>query len=295
MASIEGEAALAFLTGIVGTASAFGAKYALDYRLERRRLELEERGAIATTLGNGPGQLVRASLRLKDRVDGLHRDRDALPSWLEPGQNPAQDGYFLRSSVQRVFLFVSWASVLQQAIDALPPETVRARADLQRQYALVDLAFRALTSISMFPGFPGYQTDRDGYHLFTGTLDELSDLGVAAYNENSKTIPTRAFASAHETAEDRSLVRLRNWLSDMRRSEPRALIVLARMTCVGAIADELHLPGQVVSFTGRTDLGDRLQRLESDLDFPLAEQLPRWLDSEFSRLQGRWTKTGYRV
>jgi hypothetical protein len=107
---------------------------------------------------------------MKDRVDGFSRDAANLPEWLAPGRSTASDGYYLRSAVRRLFLFVSWGALMQQALDSLPDETHRARRDLQRQYALVDLGARVLTSIDMFPGYPGYQTDREGCHLFTGTM-----------------------------------------------------------------------------------------------------------------------------
>jgi hypothetical protein len=48
----------------------------------------------------------------------------------------------------------------------------------------------------MFPGFPEYPTDKAEYQLFTGTVDEAADLGVAMHNRSSHIIPTSEFTAA---------------------------------------------------------------------------------------------------
>jgi hypothetical protein len=140
MASIDAPTLLGFAAGIAGTVAAFGAKYAFDFRLAKRRLELDERAALATALGGSPGQLRRSAIRMKDRVDAFFRDEQFLSSWLAAANEPVRDGYFLRSSVQRLFAFLSWAALMQQAMDALPAKTLRARRDLQHLYGLLDLS-----------------------------------------------------------------------------------------------------------------------------------------------------------
>jgi hypothetical protein len=150
--AIDAQAVVGFAVGIAGTVSAFGAKYAFDFRLGKRRLELDERAALTTVLGGRPGQLRRSSIRMKDRVDGFFREDTDRGPWLVPASSPGQDGYLLRSSVQRVFLFLSCSALMQQALDSLPAETLRARQDLQYQYALIDLSMEVQTNISMFDG-----------------------------------------------------------------------------------------------------------------------------------------------
>ena len=50
----------------LGTAFArVAAKYVMDYRLARRRLEMDERAAITSALGYGPALLRRGSVRLR--------------------------------------------------------------------------------------------------------------------------------------------------------------------------------------------------------------------------------------
>jgi hypothetical protein len=57
-------------TALLGVA----AQNAMDYRLGRRQMEPDERAAITAALGNGPGLLRRATVRLRDRAHGCFRD-----------------------------------------------------------------------------------------------------------------------------------------------------------------------------------------------------------------------------
>jgi hypothetical protein len=292
MATVDAATLLGVAVGVTGTVVGFAAKYAFDFRLAKRRLELDERGAVASTLGGRPGQLNRSSLRMKDRVDGFFGDSALLSSsWLAPAPTPPDDGYFLRSSVQRLFAFVSWASLLQQAIDALPFETVLARRDLQRQYALIDLAFRVLSSIGMFTDYPNYVKDRDGYHLFTGSLDELADLGVAAYNAHSQTIPTSVFLEAYQGPKrEQALLKVRGWLGTIATDNERAPVILARFACLGAILEDLIRPMGWTPFAGRDQLYSRLTELEpSARGYNLAGRLPAFLDAELATAMSKWT------
>ena len=55
-------------------------------------------------------------------------------------------------------MFLSWSTLMQHALDALPDETMRARRDLQVEYGLLDASVEVLTNISMFQSFPNYPT-----------------------------------------------------------------------------------------------------------------------------------------
>jgi hypothetical protein len=286
MSGLDAPALLGFAAGIIGTVAAFGAKYAFDFRLAKRRLELDERGAIATVLGGRPGQLRRASIRLRDRVDGIFRDMPRMSSWLRQGRSPSADGYFLRSSTHRVFAYLSWATLMQQALDSLPAETLRARTDLQRQYALLEVTCRILTGIDMFNDLPGYQKDREGYHLFTGTVDELADLGVAAFNSNAQVIPASVFEDAYTQGQP-TVLRLRNWLSYMSVEDDRANVIKARFACLGAVLEELIAPSNG-GFAGRSTLTHRLAEIALPGGSDVAAVLPSWLDAQLSGAQQRW-------
>jgi hypothetical protein len=280
---------LAFVAGVGGTVAAFGAKYAFDFRLAKRRLELDERAAVATAMAGRPGQLRRSTIRLKDRIDALFRDAAQLPNWLAPAQSSAKDGYFLRSSVQRVFLFLSWSALLQHALDSLPTETLRARRDLQHQYALMDLGVSVLTNVSVFHTLPGYPTDRAELNLFTGTVDELADLGVAIYNQHAQVIPVAEFASAYEMPEP-SLMVLREWISMMSGHDRRSAVIKARFACLGAVLQEIAEPVDR-SFSDDAMLGQRLVALAAAANgYDFAAVLPAWMDAELAGAAARWRR-----
>ena len=133
MGGIDAPALLAFAAGIISIVAAFAANYFLDYRLTKRQLEFDERSSVAGVLGARPGQLRRAAKRLESRIASFDRDAKQVGAWLTSGKRPPGDGYYLTSSVQRLFVYVTFAALLQQAMDALPHETMRARRDLQDQ------------------------------------------------------------------------------------------------------------------------------------------------------------------
>ena len=86
----------------------------------------------------------------------------------------------------------------------------------------------------MFVGYPEYVEDREGFHLFTATVDQVADTGVAVYNENFNTIPSGKFGALYD-AGDPGLLRLRTWFSEIGRNSPASAVTLARVTCVGAV------------------------------------------------------------
>lgn len=289
MAGIDAPALLAFAAGIVGTVAAFAAKYLFDYRLTKRQLEIDERSSLATALGARPGQLRRAATRLQSRVESLERDAQHLDTWLGPAERSKEDGYYLMSSVQRVFMYVTFAALLQQAMDSLPHETMRARRDLQDQYVLLDVATEALTSIGMVEDFPGYPKDRASFQLFTGTLDEVADLGVGIYNRNSQVVPTSEFVAAYQAGE-RCLLQIRDWLSAMRRADARGTVVTARMFAVGAVLRCL-LRSNPPAFSNDSELTRRLAPLSDIIaakGYDFVGRIPAWLDDQCQVAKERW-------
>jgi hypothetical protein len=290
VASIDAPALLAFVAGITGTVAAFGAKYLFDYRLAKRQLEFDERSGLATSLGGRPGQLRRAAARLHDRTTSFERDAQNLDSWLRPAEQPKDDGYYLTSSVQRVFMYATYAALLQQAMDSLPHETLRARRDLQTQYVLLDLATEALTNIGMLEGFPGYPKDRASYQLFTGTLDDVADLGVRIFNQNSQVVPTSEFLAAYRGGE-RYLMQVREWLSAMRHTDARGTVITARMFALGAIL-RCYLRSDAPAFVDDLELRTRLgglSKLPAAKGYDFGAQIPPWLDRATVAAEQRWS------
>lgn len=201
----------------------------MDYRFERRRLQLQERTAVSDVMGNSLGQLRQSIHRLDDRLDSVFRDDRVVNMWLVKGTSPAQDGYFLKSLVHRLFVFISWAAIVQWSVDALPPETVRERSDLRILYKRLDDAKYSLTN-RLIIDESEFHTDRQDTLLFVDILEDLADLGLRTYQRNDKTIPRTEFDEEYRM--DRSpLSSLRSWLAlPGRRSQPA--IILARLACL---------------------------------------------------------------
>ncbi len=230
---------LSFGAGIVATLIGVGSKYFMDYRFQRRRLQLQERTAVSDVMGNSLGQLRRSVSRLHDRLDSVFRDfRAVTDEWLKAKPSPGDDGYFLKSFVHRVFAFLSWAAIVQWAIDALPPETVKERSDLRTLYDVLDHARNCLTNRLILDESESY-TDRQVTLLFVDTLDDLVDFGLRTYQRNDKTIPHTDFDA--EYLMDREPLRsLRIWLALPGKGSQPA-IILARLACLRECLDFIQI------------------------------------------------------
>lgn len=153
----------------------------------------------------------------------------------------------------------------------------------------MELATEAMTSIGMLQDFPGYPKDRASFQLFTGTLDEVVDLGLGIYNRNSQVVSTSEFLAAYQAGE-RCLLHLRDWVSAMRHADARGTIVTARMFAVGAILRR-YLGSGSRTFADDSELTRRLARL-SDVaaaqGYDFAGRVPRWLDEQYQVTKERW-------
>lgn len=231
---------LGFVAGITTTLIGVGAKYLFDYRLDLRRLELQERAAVSDVMGNSLGQLQKSIVRLEDRIDSVFRDRRAVNEWLVASQYPKDDGYFLSSFAHRLFMFVAWSAIVQWAIDALPRETVRERADLRAIYEHLEQA-KSCISTGLIIHESELKTDREGSVLFVGVIDEMADLGFRIHQANNKTIPKAAFDEEYIAARY-PLTSVRRWLTlpDAIKLGPNNLgpaIILARLACLREVLD----------------------------------------------------------
>lgn len=285
MATSSWGALLSFGLGLGTALLGVAAKYVMDYRLARRRLEMDERAAITSALGYGPGLLRRGSVRLRDRVHACFRDADHIGAWLMPGHVPERDGYFLRTFVQRTFVFFSAAGVVQSAIDALPAQTLTARADLRRLYALIELAKASLTHVGLVNDYPGYVVQAEGYHLFIGALDDLADLGMAVYSDHGNTIPSTVFTDYY-AAQQPILMRVRSWLSAAGTGDQKAAVILARLACLEAVLDAMLNPsaGGSGHFAADDSLRQRLASIPvpPGISYAFPQILPQRLDELLS-------------
>jgi hypothetical protein len=117
MATSSWGALLSFGLGLGTALLGVAAKYVMDYRLARRRLEMDERAAITSALGNGPGLLRRGRLACLEAVLDAMND----PSAYESGHFAADDALRQRLASIPVPPGVSYAfpQVLPQRLDEL--------------------------------------------------------------------------------------------------------------------------------------------------------------------------------
>ena len=111
-----------------------------------------------------------------------------------PGHVPERHRYFLRTFVQRTFVFFSAAGVV-----AVRPllrsrcQTLTASRRTSPADALIELAKASLTHVALVNHYPGYVVQAERYHLFIGALHDLADLGMAVYSDHGSTIPSSVF------------------------------------------------------------------------------------------------------
>jgi hypothetical protein len=194
-------AMIGFGAGIVAALVGVFAKYFFDYRVAKHKLQLEERAGVSAILGPSPSNFIRATRDLYTRLGNFFEDPDRASAWLIGGPTPSKDGYYLREFVRRVFNFVAWGRVTQDAINSLPAAVTAERSDLRRTYVFIDLAGSLLTYTWLFRGIADYEDEQEGFHLFTGTLDEISDTGVRLWKDGEGTITRSAFAQLYEDSE----------------------------------------------------------------------------------------------
>ena len=120
-------------------------KYFFDYRIEKRKLELEERQGVSTVLGTSQANFIRATRKLFRWLSSFFDNPDNFRQWLLPGSTPESDSYTLHEFARRIFDFIACGRIAQDAINSLPTDVVKERSDLQQTFGFVDLAFDPLT------------------------------------------------------------------------------------------------------------------------------------------------------
>jgi hypothetical protein len=213
--------------------------------------------------------------------------RRHIGRWLRAGPAPDQDEYFLRTFVQRMFVFFAAAGVVQSAVDALPAQTLAARSDLRQLYALIELAKASLTHLGLLRGYPGYVIGAEGHHLFIAALDDLADLGMAAYSSHGSTIPAMAFSEYYDSGQP-TLIRVRAWMSAAAAPGEKTAAVLARLACLEAVLDAILTPpvAEPAHFASDTALHERLAAisLPPGLDYSFTQTMPERLDQLLARV-----------
>ena len=113
-------ALISFGAGIFVAIIGFVARYFFDYRIAKRKLQIEEQGSLSAVLGSSQPNLMRATRDLYTRLSNFFEDPDKAREWLEPASTPDKDGYYLNEFVWRLFTFIAWGRITQNAINSLP-------------------------------------------------------------------------------------------------------------------------------------------------------------------------------
>ena len=230
----------------------------MDYRLESRRLSLDEkqygseeerarwrfkaeaRQEVYAAVGATQSSFVRAAMELHDRISSFLENPDNTRPWLRPGPSPERDGYYLREFIRRLFNFHVWGRIAQDAINALPVELIRERDDLQRLYTFINLANSLITYTWVFRGVENYEDTSENLHLFAGNLSRLTEVGANIWKQNGETPSTESFNELYDGGE-RTLLALRDMLvplypedNDLQEDNSRAAFMIARLAVLRA-------------------------------------------------------------
>lgn len=254
-------------TGILVALLGIAGRYFLDYRLQSRRLNLEEqkhgseeersrwrfraeaRQEVYAAIGSTQSSFVRAATDLHDRLSNFLENPDNTRPWLLPHYKrhwfsdvaaPENDGYYLREFMRRLFNFYAWGRIAQDAVNSLPVEVTREREDLQRLYTFVNLANSLLTYTWLFRGVEDYEATSENLHLFTGSLAQLTGAGANMWKENDGSLPSEGFGEVYDAGAE-SLLQMRDLLTatyaeEARLRDPnvRAAFVIARLAALRA-------------------------------------------------------------
>lgn len=217
-------------------------KHDWDEEVTKRKLQIEERNDVYSVIGSTQASFVRSSSELYERLGNFFSNRDYTSSWMRPGNQPEQDGYYLTEYMRRLFNFIAWGRIAQDSINSLPVEVAKERLDLQRLYTFVNLANAILTYTWLFKGFDEYPDSSEGPHLFTGSLGQLGELGLHICKDNDQSLPRDEFDRVYRSSEG-SLQSLREVLTkayveaeaNSAHSNMIAAVVIARLAVLRAV------------------------------------------------------------
>ncbi|HLO15516.1 MAG TPA: hypothetical protein VK206_11850 [Anaerolineales bacterium] len=202
---------ISFLAGAFVALVGVISKYLFDYRLERRKLELEERQGIATVLGSSQASFVRATRELFRWISNFFDHPDSSRQSLTPGSTPEGDAYSLRDFARRLFDFIAWGRIAQDAINSLPTDVVKERPDLQQTFVFVDLALDILAYGNLLSGITAQDAEIEQSRLFMGQIDLIAEAGKRLWKDDERNISRAAFDDLYSVS-DSPLTALRDFL-----------------------------------------------------------------------------------
>ena len=227
-------ALISFLAGSFVALLGVLSKYLLDYRLERRKLELQERQDIAAVIGPSQSNLIRATRDLFRWLSSFFDHPDSSRHWLVTAPDPARDAPSLREWVRLLFNFIAWGRITQDAINALPAAVAKERADLQQTYVFVDLVIDLLAYGGLFKGIDLYEPDSQTMRLFFEHIEALAEAGIRVRQANQGRITRTAVDELYQSPES-ALLPLREFVLVLNgESAPAAGFIMARLAAVRA-------------------------------------------------------------
>jgi hypothetical protein len=277
-------ALISFLAGIV-VALVGGLVKLLEYRLERKKLEIKERQDIAIVLGSSQSNFVRAARDLYRRISSFFDRPDSARQWLKPGSTPERDEYYLREFVRLLFNFIVWGRITQDTIDSLPTTITKERPDLQQTFVFVDLALDLLAYSGLFQKIDDYDAENQDLYLFMGHIDAITEAGIRLWKEGEQNISRAAFDDLYHSPAS-PLTALRNFLVLLHTNQTAfASFIVARLAALraalaGFLIDyswTIYIPDERILVK---EFEEHLQYASktSKVDFPFVDNVPQNLD-----------------
>lgn len=256
-------------------------KYLFDYRVERRKLHLEEREGVTTVLGSSQSSLVRATRDLYRRLSSFFDNPDSAREWLKPAETPDGDEYYLREFVRLLFNFIAWGRIAQDMINSLPTAVMQERPELQQAYVFVDLASDILAYSKLFSGIEAYHSRDQDLYLFIGHLDAIAEEGGWLWKEGEHSISRAAFDNQYRSPES-PVTALREFFIRLHGDQSAsASFIVARLAALRAVLAgfltnyswTIYIPDQR---TLVKELQEHLQYASetSKIDIPFVELVP---------------------
>jgi len=226
-------AIISFLAGIL-VALVGGLTKLLEYQLEKRKLEVQERQDIADVLGTSQSNFVRATRELYRKLSSFFDRPDEIRQWLEPGSTPESDANLLREFVRLLFNFITLGRITQDTIISLPVTITKERSDLQLTFVFVDLALDILAYGGLFREIDGHNPEIQDF-IYMGNIEAIAEVGTRLWKEGEQNISRTTFDDLYHSPES-SLSALRDFFVLLHTDQATSAgFIMARLAALRAV------------------------------------------------------------